>query len=87
MFFTKCNRLVKCVGLPKEAKRISFTGNDSIKIIPEAPDIISEYKLAYNKSLKSCKLPKKVEILRYEGNQNILSKEELNQCQYNDYIN
>lgn len=86
MFFTKCNHLVKCVGLPKYADRISFTYNDSIQIIPDAPDNIEEYQLVYNKNLKSCKLPKRVGTLGYVGNKNTLTKEELNQCRYEDYV-
>lgn len=86
MFFTKCNHLVKCVGLPKYADRISFTYNDSIQTITDAPDNIEEYRLSHNKNLKSCKLPKRVGTLAYEGNKNTLTKEELNQCRYDDYI-
>lgn len=86
MFFTKCNHLVKCVGLPKYADRISFTYNDSIQIIPDAPDNIEEYQVVYNKNLKSCKLPKRVGTLGYVGNKNTLTKEELNQCRYDDYV-
>ena len=86
MYFIKCKNLVKCVGLPKYAIRISFTCNDSIQIINDAPDDIKEYSLTHNKNLKSCKLPKKVRTLTYEGNKNTLSKEELNQCQYDNYI-
>lgn len=86
MYFIKCKNLVKCVGLPKYADRISFTCNDSIQIINEAPDNIGEYRLAHNKNLKYCKLPKRVENLEYKENKNNLSKEELNQCQYDYYI-
>lgn len=86
MFFVKCNHLVKCVGLPKVAQIISFACNDSLTIIPDAPEEVLEYRLSYNKSLKSCKLPKRVGTLAYEGNKNTLSKEELNQCRYDNYI-
>ena len=86
LYFIKCKNLVKCVGLPKYADRISFTCNDSIQIINEAPDNIGEYRLVYNKNLKSCKLPKRVGFLDYEGNKNTLTKEELNQCKYDNYI-
>ena len=85
MYFTKCKHLVNCVGLPKTAERISFACIDSIKSIPEAPDSVFEYSLTYNKNLESCKLPKKVAILIYEGNKNTLTTEELKQCHYGDY--